>query len=143
MRPANCYKVHNHLPPQCFFQDLGQGGAKRQYVIWWGGMALNMHSTCQFQGGARVSLGGQMLPPAPPLKETLLQYLHFLVHMYYRYLCRYPCLEYYSVLNWTSRLCIYSWCKPRHTYPLVEGLFILSLTTTLMHSVPTLYFITL
>ena len=28
---------------QGFFQDLGQGGAKRQYVIWWGGMAL---STC-------------------------------------------------------------------------------------------------
>ena len=22
---------------QGFFQDLGQGGAKRQYVIWWGG----------------------------------------------------------------------------------------------------------
>ena len=53
-------------PPQCFFQDLGQGGAKRQYVIWWGGMALNMHSTCQFQGGARVSLGGANAPPAPP-----------------------------------------------------------------------------
>ena len=33
-------------PEQRFFQDLGQGGAKRQYVIWWGGHgSLNMHST--------------------------------------------------------------------------------------------------
>ena len=54
-----------------FLSGFGPRGAKRQYVIWWGGMALNMHSTCQFQGGARVSLGGANAPPRPPLKETL------------------------------------------------------------------------
>ena len=78
-----CMCVHSYLPPhtlesqkrdtnQCFFQDLGQGGAKRQYVIWWGGMAL---STCTAlpvpRRGARVSLGGANAPPRPPLKETL------------------------------------------------------------------------
>ena len=48
---------------QCFFQDLGQGGAKRQYVIWWGGMAL---STCTARGGESEPRGGKCSPPPPP-----------------------------------------------------------------------------
>ena len=48
---------------QCFFQDLGQGGAICNLVGGHG--SLNMQ-ICQFQGGARVSLGGANAPPRPP-----------------------------------------------------------------------------
>ena len=46
---------------QGFFQDLGQGGAKRQYVIWWGGTAL---STCTALDNVAES-GGILNPPPP------------------------------------------------------------------------------
>ena len=50
-----------------FLSGFGPRGGKTAICNLVGGHgSLNMHSTCQFQGGARVSLGGQMLPPAPP-----------------------------------------------------------------------------
>ena len=56
---------------QCFFQDLGQGGAKRQYVIWWGAW-LSQHANLPVpRGGESEPRGGKCSPPAPPLKETL------------------------------------------------------------------------
>ena len=58
---------YSDIGGQGFFQDLGQGGAKRQYVIWWGGMAL---STCTAlpvpRGGESEPRGGKCSPPPPP-----------------------------------------------------------------------------
>ena len=53
------YQVGNIFSIQGFFQDLGQAGAKRQYVIWWGGMAL---STCTALDNVAES-GGILNPP--------------------------------------------------------------------------------
>ena len=55
-----------------FLSGFGPRGGKTAICNLVGGHgSLNMHSTCQFQGGARVSLGGENAPPRPPLKETL------------------------------------------------------------------------
>ena len=53
-------------PFQGFFQDLGQGGAKRQYVIWWGGMALSTCTALDPRGGESEPRGGKYSPPPPP-----------------------------------------------------------------------------
>ena len=56
-----------------FLSGFGPRGGKTAICNLVGGHgSLNMQ-ICQFQGGARVSLGGANAPPRPPLKETLHQ----------------------------------------------------------------------
>ena len=55
-----------------FLSGFGARGGKTAICNLVGGHgSLNMQ-ICQFQGGARVSLGGANAPPRPPLKETLI-----------------------------------------------------------------------
>ena len=58
-----------------FLSGFGPRGGKTAICNLVGGHgSLNITLTiqiCQFQGGARVSLGGANAPPRPPLKETL------------------------------------------------------------------------
>ena len=78
--PPQCYNFsplgnYGTLDMQGFFQDLGQGGAKWQYVIWWGGMALSTFTNLPVpRGGESEPRGGKCSPPPPPLKETLTWY---------------------------------------------------------------------
>ena len=58
-----------------FLSGFGPRGGKTAICNLVGGHgSLNMQ-ICQFQGGARVSLGGANAPPRPPLKETLIRTL--------------------------------------------------------------------
>ena len=84
LNPTNCqvkicYFKNKIYPKNCgvtvFLSGFGPRGGKTAICNLVGGHgSLNMHSTCQFQGGARVSLGGANAPPRPPLKETLGQF---------------------------------------------------------------------
>ena len=59
------------LATAVFLSEFGPRGGKTSICNLVGGHgSLNMQ-ICQFQGGARVSLGGANAPPRPPLKETL------------------------------------------------------------------------
>ena len=140
---CNVQKVYYNVHHQGFFQDLGQGGgAKWQYVIWWGGMALsictaldnvvessiqsitltihkawiviNKYASSKGEGNKSEPTrgGGQMLLPAPPpLKETLIMYVHTFIKAEYYFTVFvsvqvFPCSDsHHSPTHWPLLAC--------------------------------------
>ena len=69
--PKDISHTHIRTCISVFLSGFGPRGGKTAICNLVGGHgSLNMQ-ICQFQGGARVSLGGANAPPRPPLKETL------------------------------------------------------------------------